>query len=330
MPSSLLAQPTRSGFSLSCVGLDWNTELSLKSLLTVIGDKAPGDWCYVTDVASADVVLYDPANALAQALLRRSQSSPAGKIFVACTSRSAEDGLHLRTPISPSKLISILEFAVSRLDAHAVAPGDSPSLCQRLDSALRAPEVVGVTLSTSTDTGLICIAQRAIYWPRRLTADELASILLDSATVKPFTLRDTDAVRLMNAVLPSMVNWDATLWAIGVSTSAGRLLSRLDRKASYRITRWPDFGVIGRRSSDIRCSAMMAQRAFSADDIARATGIPAPTVYGFVNASALCGMLKADAVAELSAPLPGSALPSNSFAGGVIRKLRQVFSLGAH
>lgn len=328
MPSSSSPSSTPSGFSLSCVGLDWNTELSLKSLLTVLGNRAPGTWLHVADVASADLVLYDPESVLAQALLRRARESQSNKVFVACTNKVGMDGLHLRMPIGPSRLMPILELVASRVQGHHLEAPTGESLCQRLDRALGAAQVLGVVICSASDRGFLLPAQRAMYWPRPLTADELAALLFEGVTVHPFTAQDKTAVQWMATLLPQMVSWDAMLWAIGISTSAGRLLDRLQASTRYRLTRWPDFGVVGRRSADMRCSAMLAQRAFTLGELSRATGIAPATLAGFFNASALCGILKADAQADAQVAPIAMDLPEHSFTGGMIRKLRQVFSLG--
>lgn len=314
-------------FGLCCVGLEWQTEQSLKGLLSMLGEKAPGHWHCVDDVAQADLVLYEPGNVLAQALLRRAGQD---RLFVPCTSKPGDDPLALRIPIGPTRLVAVLEHAIRRLKGSAPDPVERTSLCQALDDALQTRHLAGVAMSSSGEVGFLSPQHRGLYWPRKLDTDELAAILLDGARVRAFGEQDRALVDSLREVTPQMLTWDGVLWAIGVSKSSGRLLARLNPRTHYRLTRWPDFGLIGRRSTDIRCTALLTQKAFSPNALGALTSIPEARVFGFYNAAALCGILKPDVAATSLAemPMPAGTLPETSFVGGMLRRLRAALVLG--
>jgi len=310
-------------YSVACLGLEWRVELSLKSLLSLLEDRMPVSWRHSDDI-NADVIVYNPASPLAQALLRREGSGGRRRVLVPCS--AADPGpMGLALPIGASRLLSCLESAAERLGMRGEARrGESPSLCQRLDDALRERSAVGVLLAMGEYRGLLDPLRQVIHWPSELDADAIARLVLEDVTVEPLRAGEGEELRriMQDALQP--VAWDAPLWAVGISTSRGRLLGRLDARRAYRLGRWPDFGALGRRSSDLKCAALLTQRDLSPEALVAMTGLPAPRVYAFVNACALCGLLE-----EGEAAVPVAPAQPSSFAGGMLQRIRKAFSLGA-
>ena len=330
-PLSPAAPALRSGsvpYTLCSLGLEWQTERSLRGMLDLLGQKTRTRWAYVDDFAVADVVIYEPGNALAQAMVRRADGKTRRKVFVACTTQADGDPLSLRIPVGPTRLMAVLDAAAERLGGLAETPAGQSSLCELLDGSLQSPDTAGLAVVADGETGFISGAHRGVYWPRPLTAVELTSILLNRARFTRIPGSDTAQATRVGEVAPQMISWDGVMWAIGVNTSAGRLLRRLDPRGAYRLTRWPDFGVIGRRSAEMKCTALLSQRAFSPDGLAAITGLPQTTVNNFFNACALCGLLRVDPSAPTRAavPAPGPQREA-SLLGGVLRRLRQAFAL---
>src|SRR3569623_1965498 len=118
--------------------------------------------------------------------------------------------------------------------------------------------------------------------------------------------------------------------AIGVSTSLSRLLPRPGPRKSYKLKRWPEFGLIGRRSSDIKCTALLTHKSMTPAELIAATGLSEARVSGFLNACALCGFL------EEAQPAPRAELSSArinheaSLAGGMLQRIRKALALGAN
>jgi hypothetical protein len=311
-------------YSVACLGLEWRVELSLKSLLGLLKDRMPVSWRHSDDI-NADVIVYNPASPLAQALLRREGGAGRRRVMVPCS--AADPGpTGLALPIGASRLLSCLEGAAARLGMRSVAQrGESSSLCQRLDDALRERSTVGVMLTMGEYRGLLDPVRQVMHWPSELDADTISRLVLEEVAVEPLRAGEGEELRRIMRDALQPVGWDAPLWAMGISTSRGRLLGRLDARRAYRLGRWPDFGVVGRSSSDLKCAALLTQKDLSPEALVSMTGLPATRVYGFINACALCGLLEEAEAAQPAAPPP---VQSTSFAGGMLQRIRKAFSLG--
>jgi hypothetical protein len=315
------ASREEAAYSVACLGLEWRAELSLKSLLGLLKDRMPVAWRLSDDI-NADVIVYNPDSPLAQALLRREGAEGRRRVLVPCSvSDPGPAGLVL--PIGASRLLSCLEDAAARLGMSGEARrAERASLCQRLDDVLRERDAVGVMLAMGEHRGMLDPARQLIHWPGVLDADAIARLVLEEVTVEP--LRDGEGRELRRIMQDALqpVCWEAPLWAVGVSTSRGRLLRRLDPRRSYRLSRWPDFGVLGRSSGELKCAALLTQKDLSPEALVAMTGLPPPRVYGFVNACALCGLLE-----EGRDEAPAAAPPA-SFAGGMLQRIRKALFPG--
>jgi hypothetical protein len=326
IPFSNAASVTRgapASYTLSSLGLEWQSECSLRRVLDLLPETSRARWAYVNDVAAADAVIYEPGNALAQAVVRRADGQR--QIFIACGQHPDDALLSLPIPVGPTRLMAVLEVAAERLGGTVV---NQSSLCERLDDALQCAETAGLSVTVDDETGYISIQHRGVYWPRPLSAMELTSVLLDRARFARIPAESSDWARRIEPLVPQMLNWDAVMWAIGVHTSMGSLLSRLEPCAAYRLSRWPDFGVIGRRSAEMKCAALLSQRALSPAGLAAISGLPQTTVNNFFNACALCGLLKVDQTTAARDPAPErKTAQRTSVLSGVLQRLRQALAL---
>lgn len=310
-------------YSLACLGLDWRVELSLKSLLGLLKDRMAVAWHHSDDI-DADVIVYNPASPLAQALLRRESAGGRARVLVPCS--AADPGpAGLAVPIGASRLLHCLEGASTRLGLPAAARAERPSLCQRVDDALHSPGAMGVVVAVGGQRGLLNPALHTIHWPDQLDADAIAQLVLEDVAVDALHAGQDRVLGEVAQEALEATPWDAPLWAVGTGASGGRLLQRLDAKRPYRLSRWPDFGVLGRRSADIKCAALLSQRELSPEALSALSGLPAAKVYGFVNACALCDLLEECAGAD---PLPPPQPRAESFTGGMLRRIRKAFALG--
>lgn len=322
-------------YTLTCLGLEGHVEVSLKSLLGILKNKTSGNWQHSEDI-NADVIVYNPTNPLALAMLRREARPKANghsgvHVFIPCSSEDpGDDGLTL--PLRADRLLHCLQVAAAELGP--MLAGTSPaihlSLCERLDDMLQTRDLVAVAITVGNKTGLISPARQMIHWPRALDADGIVQLIMDDATLKPMLAADLEKLRRMEHDMHERMPWDAALWAIGVSTSQARLLSRLDPRKSYKLKRWPDFGVIGRRSSDNKCTALLTHKSLTPMELAIETGLSEARVSSFLNACALCGFL------EEAQPAPRAELASTRISpeasmagGGTLRRIRKALALGA-
>lgn len=323
MATPLATRRSDPGFAIACVGLEWQTEASLRALLTVIRDRASAPWQHVDDLGAADLVFYDPTSPLAAALLRRAGREDDPRLFLPCGHQLPESAGGLRLPIGASRLLELLDQCGTRLRERG-GSGHRPALSERLDALLQAPDLIGVAFAVGGETGYLSLRHRALHWPQPLDAAELSHLLFDEVLLRPIRPTDSAAARQMESTVMQMRSWDALLWAVAASTCSGRLLPRVEPQQRYQLSRWPDFGLIGRRSLDIKCTALLSQRALNPEELAAVSGLPMASVINFFNCAALCGIL-------MAAPAPGptvAAKPPEAVMGGLLKRLRQAFSLG--
>lgn len=330
------AASSRRTLTLTCVGFDWRAEVSLKETLALLRGKTYDLWQY-SDEPGADVVIYDGRNLLAQAMVRRGSESGGHQVFF--NTAGDDDGeLSLRYPFGASRLVRCLDHASLRLTANAgtALAGDGDSLCQRLDDALQLPGTTAIAITAGGQTGLLKPAEQRVYWPQPMGLDETARLLAGSVEVQVLGPGERGLLQRLESQATAGAPAEGLLWAIGIARSRGMLLNRIDSQRLYRLRRWPNFGVIGRRGADLRCASLLIQRELSHTGLARTAGMPASVVVSFINACAVCGLLvegprEAAATATSSLPSTGATTPSatagDSRLGGMLRRLRQVFAL---
>lgn len=315
--------------SIACLGLDWKVESSLKTLLSLLQKKTTASWHLSHDV-NADVILYAPESPLAQALLRRVGQGNERRVMVAClpsNAQRAENSNTLTLPIGASKLLNCLIEAERVLSGtSAAAAVDQDSLCARLYEALHESESGAVALVGVHSSGLLLRMRKLVYWSRLLDADTLAQLLLEPFSVKVIPNSPGEIEHHIATFAPYPQSSDALLWAIGTGTSGGRLLASLSAEAQYRITRWPDFGLIGRRASDIRCAALLSQRAYTPIELSAITGFPLPVINNFLNACALSGLLEA---ADVKSPKTvGITAATTMVSRPLFQRIREALAIG--
>jgi len=321
-------------YSLACLGLDGHVEASLKSLLGILKNKTSVVWQHSEDI-NADVIIYNPTSPLALAMLRREAKPTATErgahVFIPCSVEDpGEDGLTL--PLRADRLLHCLQVASAQIGQMlpSAAAARHSSLCERLDNVLQSRDLIAVAITVGNKTGLINPARQMIHWPRPLDADGIAQLIMEDTTLQPLLAADLDKLRRMEQEMHERISWDAALWAIGVSTSQARLLPRLDPRKSYKLKRWPDFGLLGRRSSDIKCTALLTHKSMTPSELVAATGLSEARVSGFLNACALCGFLEEVQPTSQAHPSKARINSEVSLTGGMLQRIRKALALGAN
>lgn len=309
---------------IGCIGFDWRAEVSLRETLALLGGRTIDRWQY-TEEPLADVLVYDSSNALAQAVVRRRQAED-GNCICLSSDGTDSDALTLRYPFGASRLIRCLDHASRSLaiGGHANAASDGDSLCQRLDKLLAATPNQAIVLRAGNREGLLWAASGRVAWPVTLDLDEIASLLGSEVQMHPAGRGGQDELDTIRAQASCEQSAESLLWAIGITRSGGQLLRRLDARQTYRLRRWPDFGAIGRRSADLRCTSLLMQRALTLDELSRLAALPTTVIVPFLNAAALCGLLAGDAATRTPVRTGSGAV---SRFGGVLQRIRNAFSL---
>lgn len=324
-----MASQTPRTRKISCIGFDWRAEVSLRETLSLLKGKTHDVWQY-SDELTADVVVYDTQNLLAQAMVRRGLADGSSRVFFPSTSAD-ESVLTLRYPFGASRLVSCLNHASGQLGGIAVgSAGEETSLCQRLDEALHAPQAAAVMIRAGTQLGWIKLPERRLQWSQALGIDEIAQLLTGEVEVQAVAAADAVLLHRLETGARQPAPIETLLWAIGIARSRGTLLQRVDPGRCYRLRRWPDFGAIGRRSLDLRCTSLLMQRELTPLQLSMVAGIPLSAIGAFLNACALVGVLEAGEAAGTASGLPqmqSSAPVAESAIGGVLRRIRLAFSI---
>ncbi|MDM4770306.1 hypothetical protein [Solimonas sp. SE-A11] len=322
------AQPLRTR-RITCIGFDWRAEVSLKETLALLRGKTREPWQY-TDELTADVVVYETHNALAQAMVRRCATEGTGRVFFPSSSED-DSVLTLRYPFGASRLVSCLDSASLQLQGRQAATEhvEAPSLCQRLDDALRTPGTLAVAIRAGGQQGWLSLPERELHWSQPLGVEEIAELLSGEVEVEALGPTEGAALRRLESAARHPAPAEGLLWAIGIARSKGSLLSRLDIARPCRLRRWPDFGAIGRRSLDIRCASLLTQREMAPSHLAMMAGIPLGVMGNFLNACALVGVLETGKTLPAAASAPqAAALPQESGLGSMLRRIRTALALG--
>lgn len=110
--------------------------------------------------------------------------------------------------------------------------------------------------------------------------------------------------RALATVIPSDLpagehcSMDRFRWQLCEALSGGLLLPGIASRRSFSILQWPDFGVLGASSEQMKLSALFHGRELTIAKAAEISSLPVYSVIDFVNACAVIGLLK-DAPTEL-------------------------------
>jgi hypothetical protein len=324
---SLFSTLAPRAYRLSSIGLEWETEQSVRAMVPMLARQVSTPWQYIDDVYAADVVLFEPASPLAQAVRRRDERHAREKVFIECGRRLADLPNTLRIPIGPSRLVAVLQAASGQIGDKASVRGSARTPVLHLDEVLHGAAGVVAAFTVEGTIGYLDVARQALLWPQAGAPGEMAALLLNEPNVARVRTVDPAVAAQLRGLASRTTTWDAPLWAFGISKSAGQLLPRLAPERRHRLARWPDFGTIGRRSFDIHCCALLVRRGYTVDELAQATGIPVEQVINVFNAAALCGLLEA-ADGSGATAITASDARRPSLLGGVLQRLRQAFPIG--
>ncbi len=118
---------------------------------------------------------------------------------------------------------------------------------------------------------------------------------------------------------------DMLLWKIGQVAFTDRLAPWLHAGERYRLERWPNVTSLQPDMDEIRQTAMLANGAFTIDELARTSGRSSESVRRLINTLSLVGVLSV-AAPDVAPPVVVTAPPAADYLqareGGLFRKLR--------
>jgi hypothetical protein len=312
---------------LTTVGLPLRDDLLIRSLVQVIGSRTVDDWMF-HDGFEADVALCNPHSSLSGIALRRAEQS-AGLTCVSVI-HDGEDSLPgtkvLHAPIKSTEFIALLNdvsHSAGRIQQLSSAQAnDAHSVANALHELMQAksPELHAVECGTMTV--FIVPASRTLYAAAPLAEADMRSWL----GAHPLRIdRMQEASARLVVTDENRRDLDGLLWKIGLEGTDGALLSGLPAGAKFHLKRWPDFGRLTHQAFHFRMAALLSRGVYTIEELAAASKHVADDVLAFVNACAMCDLIRIDAVVVEP---PRAAPPPQRRYSSILHSIRS--ALGLH
>jgi hypothetical protein len=339
--------------TLTTIGLPVRKELLIQSLLRLANAKTTDRWSWsLCNDDIVDVVIYEPVSMLSNELL--SQARQIGTpMCVALTNTESEVAIGedvLCYPLRAAELVNLLDRLSSRIMMNGLDPwkasrrqpseqpiepingefGFALTLQRLIDRDSRAVHRVNVGDMTLH----VIPAGRALLLTQPLDSEKLTALFEATSDVRVDVLPDLHA-RLLIAEGAKQQPLDWLLWRAGLEGPRDRLISTLPSDVAFTLRRWPDFGRLKHDHRHLRMAAHMTRAALTIDELATSTDCSVAQVRAFVNACALCGLIKVRHRATLPAASvqfrrsPVSSVPSATRTGGIFRSIRLALGIGA-
>lgn len=327
--------------TLTTIGLPVRTELRIKSLLEVVNSKTTHEWAFVD--GAANVMICDPTSALSIIALKRSRTA-----VERCVSLVKDDDTlplpnteTLRDPIRAGDFVDLLNSVSATLEQPQ--PATSTVRTEPVVDA-EDPFRFGTTLRNVTKSGSgdvfmlqtggfvahVVPATRSVLTLEPIDSNTMREITRPGVPVSVMQYPASYADQLMsNGAQRSST--DALLWSIGLHGPADRMLSELPRTGAFKLRRWPDFGRLEHSADHLRMAARLSRRESGLAELATSLGQAPDNVTPFINACALCDLLKvaqpATAASSAPPPAPRAIAPTSRY-GGIFQSIRSVLGFG--
>jgi hypothetical protein len=282
---------------LTTVGLPLRDDLLIRSLVQVIGSRTVDDWTFY-DGFEADVALCNPSSNLSGIALRRAEQS-AGLTCVSVI-HDGEDSLPgtkvLHAPIKSTEFIALLNdvsHSAGRIQHPAAHADDVRSVANALHELMqtKSPELHAVECGTVTV--FVVPASRTLYAAAPLAETDVRQ-WLGKHPLRIDHMQEASA-RLV-ATAENRRDLDGLLWRLGLEGNDGTLLSGLPESAKFHLKRWPDFGRLAHQAFHFRMAALLSRGAYTIEELAAASKHVEDDVRAFVNACAMCDLIRIDPV----------------------------------
>lgn len=267
----------------------------VRSMLSILRTNLTDQWQLV-ESPHADLLVM---GAGAESALRPRNTQVVGRLL-SPGERPENAVLTLERPVRAMPFMEFLNMASMRLKARNEAASLSPaanakcSPAQSLGQTLAALRKSGTfkrpmaLLDASGERLATINTNRGEIVCHRQDGDIVHLLEQGFEQAQALTARDWEAACL--TAKPGRL--DRICWQLGTRLAETEGLgSWLQNMAGFRLIGWPDFGAIGNDRAGIKLSANLTQRAHTPESAAVATAVAIEQVYGFLNASSLCGLL---------------------------------------
>jgi hypothetical protein len=314
---------------LTTIGLPLRDDLLIRSLVQVIRSKTVDDWTF-HDGFEADVILCDPDSNLSGVALRRvGQSATLACVSVVHDGQAPlPDTKTLRAPIKSAELIALLNDISrpagpdSRGPTQAAETNDDRSVADVLHELMQAKSPDLHAVESATAALFITPASRTLHAAAPLTEADMQQWLgagrVRTRRIDRQTVHHTE----------SKHSFDKLLWKIGLTHTDSRLLRGLPEGAKFKLKRWPDFGVFAHEMFHFRMAALLSRGGHTVEGLAAATSRTANEARAFVNACAMCDLLRVDAT-PAAEPQKTTAPSSQRRYSSILKSIRSALGLHA-
>jgi hypothetical protein len=301
----------RQRWRVAILGGSVHDELVLKSLLQLVAGKTAASWEF-GDSMDADVLLCEPASALAAIAARRAAEE--GRPLCVALARHGqpvpplERAVH--TPLRAHELVALLDTvsAASRAGHRDGTPARGEALAA---DTLFADVLHRLVSRPGGEPGAYHVVTHAgsivVLLPERsfVCADAEESTLARLAAyrgrvaIERLSAGDAEVLR-RNALRRPL---EPLLWRCGLASEGSRWMSAGTPTARFKLRRWPDFGRVPSNPAHLALAAALGANPGDAEELAARTRQSAESVRTFLNACAICGLLDA-AEPPAARPLP--------------------------
>jgi len=328
---------TNKVWTLTTCGLPLRDEILVKSVLRVSASRLTSAWRYV-DGTDCDVALCEPGTPIGTDSGRAENTRGPIVITLKREPRAANPSLAtLQWPMRVSELFDLLNYFSAR-DERQLTSG-SPVI-ETVDEAAKTAQsslVLALWELTQPNSGqpayaalelggttiYVNVKQRTYRSRNELNPNAIGALtrLSMAPSVSKISAEDWSEIDRGYQTQPL----DALLWNCGTHGPASKLLPWLNGANAFALRQWPDFGRMGGKSAYIALSARLMRRAYTVPQLCRDASLNVVQVHAFVNACALCGLIK-EQVGTSEPPPVAAAQPGRW--SSVFRVVRSALGIG--
>ncbi|MBD8898544.1 hypothetical protein [Rhodanobacter sp. DHG33] len=302
-------------------------DLLLHSLVQVIRTKTEDEWAFHNGF-EADVILCNPDSSLSGVALRR-----AGRSVCVSVVHDGQEPLPgtkaLRAPIKSVELIALLNAAPYLVGRDRGSPLDSvethdgKDIVDSLLELMRAKSPDLHAIESDAGTLFVTPASRSLSAAAPLAEADILPWL----GVGRVRIRRIDRQSVPHAESHSL---DKLLWMVGLTRTEGQLLPGVPEGTKLKLKRWPDFGKLAHETFHFRMAALLARGGHTVEQLAAASSRPVVEARAFVNACAMCDLLRVDMPVAAGVPAPLAEAPRDRrHYSSILKTIRSALGLRA-
>ncbi len=327
-----------------------HTVAALRTMLTSIEPMVGSRW-QLRAAMPADVLI-----APLETLARLPQVARPGKlpIFIAVSDSATSlriASATLTRPVTVPDLVDALRAAASLIDEIRKPPSDELSTVPLLEQFGSAPQkftpdafetrlrttlraAVFRLFQTPAAATLVDEERQAVFsmlpgvgYTTRLTAAQLSGLMRTNPPTILIELSDVEQ-RILSQARNFYPMADLE-WMFWITARSPFLRTELNRNATYRLTRWPDFARLAHSNTEVQLASFLMSQPMTPDELQARASATEERTLNFLNAAFAMGLLAqaGPAPAARAASAAGPKAPTGL--ASLIAQVRRKFGFGA-